>query len=94
MNIDGFLWLEDIVEKLWQKHHVIESEVEELFEESPYFLFVEKGYREGENVYAALGQTRGGRYLIVFFVYKQNKQALIVSARDMTDKERKRYERR
>ena len=94
MDIEGFLWLEDIIEKLWQKHHVVENEVEELFEESPYFLFIEKGHREGENVYAALGQTSGGRYLVAFFVYKQNKQAFIVSARDMTDSERKRYERR
>lgn len=70
MNIDGFIWLEIIVEKLWQKHHVTESEVEEIFDSSPYFRFVEKGYREGENVYAALGQTDGGRYLIVFFVFK------------------------
>lgn len=94
MNIDGFIWLEDIVEKLWQKHHVGENEVEELFDNSPHFRFVENGHRDGENVYAALGQTSGGRYLIVFFVYKQNKHALIVSARDMTTSERRQYERR
>ncbi len=94
MNIDGFIWLEDIVEKLWQKHHVEENEVEEVFDNSPYFRFVENGHREGENVYAAFGQTNGGRYLTVFFVYKQNKHALIVSARDMTASERRQYERR
>lgn len=94
MNIEGFIWLEDIIEKLWRKHHVEEHEVEEVFEFAPYFRFVEKGHREGENVYAALGQTSGGRYLIVFFVYKQSRQALIVSARDMTDRERRQYERR
>ncbi len=94
MNIDGFIWLEDIVEKLWQKHHVEENEVEEVFNNSPYFRFVENGHREGENVYAAFGQTNGGRYLIVFFVLKQNKQALVVSARDMTTSERRQYERR
>ena len=93
MNIDGFIWLEDIVEKLWQKHHVEENEVEEVFDSSPYFRFVENGHREGENVYAAFGQTNGGRYLIVFFVYKQNQQALIVSARDMSAGERRQYER-
>ena len=94
MNIEGFIWLEDITEKLWRKHHVEVHEVEEVFGNVPYFRFVEKGYREGENVYAALGQTNGGRYLIVFFVYKQNKQALIVSARDMSASERRQYERR
>ena len=94
MNIDGFIWLEDIVEKLGWKHHVRQQEVEELFDNSPYFRFVEKGHREEENVYAAMGQTNGGRYLIVFFVYKQNRQALIVSARDMTASERRQYETR
>lgn len=94
MNIDGFIWLEDIVEKLRQKHHVEENEVEEVFDNSPYFRFAEKGYGEGENVYAAFGQTNGGRYLIIFFVYKLCRHALVVSARDMTASERRQYERR
>ncbi|HVF85206.1 MAG TPA: hypothetical protein VM821_04435 [Abditibacteriaceae bacterium] len=58
------------------------------------FRFVERGHRAGENVYAALGQANGGRYLIGFFVWKQNGQALIVSARDMTASGRRQYERR
>ena len=66
MNIDGFIWLEDIVEKLWRKHHAEVNDVEEVFDNSPYFRFVENGHREGENVYAAFGQTNGGRCLIVF----------------------------
>lgn len=94
MDIEGFIWLEDIVEKLWRKHQVEEHEVEAVFDDAPYYRFVEKGHREGENVYAALGKTEGGRYLMVFFVYKHNKHALIVSARDMTANERRHYERR
>lgn len=58
------------------------------------FRFVEKGYREGENVYAALGQTRAGRYLIVFFVHKVDQRILILTARDMTIAERRRYEKK
>lgn len=94
MKITGFIWLEDIVEKLWDKHHVDTEEVLEVFDGTPHFRFVEKGYREDEDVYAALGRTEAGRYLIVFFVYKQDRQALVVSARDMTQAERRRYERR
>jgi len=94
LKITGIIWLADIVEKLWQKHHVEQHEVAQIFANSPQFRFVEKGHREGENVYAALGQTDGGRYLIVFFVHKKDGSALIVSARDMTAAERKRYERR
>jgi uncharacterized DUF497 family protein len=66
--------------------------VTEVFENSPRFFFVEKGHQQGEALYAALGQTYSGRYLKVFFVYKNNKRA--VSARDMTKTERRKYERK
>lgn len=94
MKVSGFLWLDDIVQKLLWKHSVTQGEVAELFDNSPHFFFVEKGNRKGENVYAAFGQTDGGRYLIVFFVYKKNHQALILSARDITKAERKRHEKK
>jgi uncharacterized DUF497 family protein len=46
-------------------------------------------------VYVAFGQTYGGRYLAVFFVYKpENHTAIIISARDMSAKERKTYGRK
>lgn len=42
-----------------------------------------------------VGQTLGGRYLSVFFIYKPaRKMAVIISARDMTEKERKAYGRK
>ena len=70
------------------------DEVEYVLENNPHIRFVEKGHVAGENVYAALGQTEDERYLIVFFVYKADKRALVISARDMDTAERKRYERR
>ncbi len=94
MRIIGFVWLEEILEKLSRKHGVRENEVVEVFENSPDFRFVQRGHREGEDVYSAMGQTDAGRYVIVFFVYKSNGRALPVSARDMTLAERKRYERK
>ena len=94
MYIDGFLWLPDVVEKLIVKHHVTQDEAEEVFFNGPRYRFVEKGYRQAEDVYAALGQTDAGRYLIVFFIYKSGNVAHILSARDMDRQERRRYERR
>lgn len=94
MKIIGFVWLEDIVEELEQKHQVRQHEVREVFANLPRFRYVEKGHRSGENVYATLGRTDSGRYFIVFFVYRKDKQAPIVSARDMTQSERRRYEKR
>lgn len=94
MFIDDFIWLPDIVEKLAWKHHATQDEAEEVFFNNPQFRFVEKGHRAGEDVYAALGQSDGGRYFIVFFIHKPKHMALIVSARDMDVKERRLYERR
>jgi len=94
MFIDEFAWLPDIVEKLEVKHHVSQDEVEEVFFNSPKYRFVESGYRAGEDVYSAGGQTDAGRHLIVFFIHKPGHAALIISARDMDSRERKRYERK
>lgn len=94
MRIAGFTWLEDVAEKLWQKHSVSQREVEEVFGNSPYYRYVQKGHRRGENVYSALGQTDAGRYLIAFFICKSDRKALVLSARDMSDSERKQYEQR
>jgi len=92
LKITGFIWLGDIVEKMAQKHGVQQQEVKEVFANLPHFRFAEKGHRPGENVYAALGQTDAGRYLIVFFIHKKDGRALILSARNMTRAERRKYE--
>jgi uncharacterized DUF497 family protein len=94
MNIEGVIWLGNVVDKLAFKHHVEIHEVEELLTGKPRFRFVEKGEREGEDVYMALGQTEAGRYLTVLFIHKRSKEALILSARDMAEKERKLYGRK
>ena len=94
MRIEGIVWLDQIVDKLASKHSVEIYEVEEIISGNPKFRFIEKGDREKENVYLALGQTDAGRYLIVIFIYKQTKEALILSARDMADKERRIYGRK
>ena len=93
MRIEGIIWFDEIVEKLEWKHNVQPREVTEVFINKPQFRFVEKGHRSGENVYAAMGQTYTGRYLIVFFIYKKDRRAFILSARNMTDKEKRIYER-
>jgi uncharacterized DUF497 family protein len=94
MRIEGVIWLRDIVDKLASKHHVETDEVEEVLNGKPKFRFVEKGERRGEDVYLALGQTDAGRYLSVLFIYKKTEEALILSARDMARKERRRYGRK
>lgn len=94
MKIESLIWLDEIINKLAEKHGVSRKDVREAFSNEPHFRLVEKGHRPGENVYALMGKTDAGRYLIVFFVYKRGQQALIISARDMTRAERRRYEQR
>lgn len=91
MRIRGIIWLRQVVDKLAFKHHVEPHEVEELLGNRPKIRFVEKGERKGEDVYLALGQTDAGRYLAVLFIHKKTTEALILSARDMEDRERRRY---
>jgi len=94
MRISGLIWLDEIEEKLYTKHNVEPSEVREALNNKPHFRFVENGQRAGENVYLALTRSEAGRYLIIFFVYKSDRRALILSARDMTRTERRQYEGR
>ncbi len=94
MYIDDFIWLFDILEKLAVKHDVTQDEAEEVFFNHPRYRFVESGRRPGEDVYLASGQTDAGRYLVVFFIHKSGNMALILSARDIDKKERRRYERK
>ncbi len=91
MEISRVIWLEDIVEKLLWKHNVEEREVIEVLENNPLFQRKEAGYKPGEDVYAAFGRTNSDRLLSVFFVYTKDRRAIIVSARDMSEKERRKY---
>lgn len=43
--------------------------------------------RRSGKVYHAYGQSVGGRYLLVVFLYLGRGQAQVVTARDMTQKE-------
>ncbi|MDI6727337.1 MAG: hypothetical protein QMD44_00255 [Thermodesulfovibrionales bacterium] len=92
--IDDIIWLDAIVEKLAWKHNVLPLEVEEVLTGRCRIFKRESGKIEGEDLYNALGRTKAGRYLSVFFIKKLNRKALIITARDMNKRERKRYEKK
>lgn len=52
---------------------------------------LEGGNVKDENLFVSFGRTNAGRYLSVLFVRKKDRRALVLSARDMSKKERKRY---
>ena len=94
MYVIDIIWLPDIIDKLQWKHQVSPSEVEAALFGRPTHRKVQAGHIPGEDVYAAFGRTDAGRYLVVFFVYKRSREALIISARDMNERERRLYERK
>jgi uncharacterized DUF497 family protein len=94
MEIIGYIWREDVIDKLAWKHQIQVEEVLEVFENNPRVERLERGHRPGEDLYVALGQTNAGRYLTVFFIHKKDGRALINTARDMTQKERRRHGRK
>ena len=95
MDIDYIVCPADIEDKLESKHHVTVAQARQVLLNNPRIRFGEKGHTPGQDVYAAFGQTFGGRYLAVFFVHKPDAAtAIIISARDMTTSERKRYGRK
>lgn len=91
MEITGIIWLRHVINKLAQKHQVDPEEVEEVFNSRPRFRRIARGNVAGEDLYSAMGQTNEGRYLITFFVYKRSREALVISSRDMSAKERRSY---
>lgn len=94
MTPEDLIWLPDIVDKLLEKHHVEPYEVEEVFAEQPRIFRGPKGHYPGEDVYYALGRTEAGRYLFIVFIRKIDGRALVLSARDMTTKERRQFRRK
>ncbi|MGC2234660.1 MAG: BrnT family toxin [Pyrinomonadaceae bacterium] len=91
MVISQIIWKDLFVEKFATKHGVSITEAEDVLCSKPHIRKVGKGYVKGEDVYAAFGQTIGGRYLVIFYIRKVKGAILPISARDMDDGERKYY---
>jgi uncharacterized DUF497 family protein len=64
------------------------EEVEEVLEEN-YLLF-----RAREGCYGVLGQAASGRYLFIVLVPQGGPRFRVVTARDATDAEKRRYRRK
>jgi len=91
LEIYDVIWKDVFVEKLASKHAIRIEEVEEVLFGKHHTRKVNRGNVEGEDVYVAYGQTESGRYLTIFFIWKYGTAALPISARDMTQAERRYY---
>jgi len=88
MRIQQIIWPEDRVDHI-ARHSVTPEEFEEAcFGQS----FVQRAKSEGDNpVYYVLGQTSEGRYLFCVVIQFPDGNGYPVTARSMTDKEKRRY---
>lgn len=78
--------------KSWKKHSVRPTECEELFGERRLLVSEDLAHSAREPRHFALGQTRAGRQLLVEFTIR-GQRLRVVSARDMSRKERSVYEK-
>ncbi len=83
--------MDNVVEKIHKKHGVTTTEVEELFQNGPKTRRGPKGNFINESLYYALGRTNSNRLLFAVFIHKRNSDALIITARQMDNKEKSIY---
>ena len=72
------------------KHRVSDDECEEVFFNLPLVLGPDEGHSAMEERHYILGQTHAGRRLFVAFTMRGT-SIRVISARDMTRKERRAY---
>ena len=88
---EGFDWDEGNLLKNWEKHRVSASECEQVFFNRPLISGIDVEHSTEETRYYALGTTDAGRFLFIVFTIRSNK-IRVVSARDMSRRERKVFE--
>lgn len=91
IGCEGFDWDKHNVEKNWFRHKVTPEECEQIFFNLPLVSGRDAGHSDRESRFYALGKTDSERKLFVVFTVRDNRVRMI-SARDMSRKERKIYE--
>jgi uncharacterized DUF497 family protein len=77
--------------KIWDKHRVAISECEEVFFNVPFVTAEDLKHSEGEPRFYCLGHSDAERLLFLVFTVRHTR-IRIISARDMSRKERRMYE--
>jgi len=86
----GFEWDKGNIDKNRIKHKVSSSECEQIFFNHPIWIQNDILHSTTEERYYALGKTDINRFLFVVFTIRNNR-IRVISARDMSRKERKVY---
>lgn len=90
-EITGFNWDDGNQHKNKKKHAVSMGECEEVFFNEPIVVQQDEIHSDSEDPYFLLGKTNVHRLLFVVFTIRVD-QIRIISARDMTKREKQSYE--
>lgn len=87
-----FEWDAGNAEKNWLRHRVSQAECEQVFFNLPLVVSEDGLHSLEESRFYALGRTDAGRLLFVVYTLRGEK-IRVISARDMTRREQKEYEK-
>lgn len=88
----GFDWDKGNSKKNWIKHKVTPAECEQIFFNQPLMIQDYVQHSKTEKRFLALGQTDKNRSLFIAFTFR-NDLIRVISARDLSRKEREVYGR-
>ena len=93
-KVTGFEWDAGNERKSVDKHDVSQAEAEQLFFNEPLLMVFDQQHSGVEARIHALGQTDDGRLLHVTFTMRQQETKIrVISARNMSRKERIHYDK-
>ena len=88
----GFEWNGHNAKKNWQKHKVTPAECEQIFFNRPLIVADDVRHSHSEKRFYVLGKTDLRRRLFIVFTVR-NSLIRIISARNMSKKEKRSYEK-
>ena len=89
-EFEGFERDQGNIDKNWLNHSVTPQETEQVFFNAPLIVADDAKHSKTEKRYFVLGQTDEDRPLFIAFTVRK-KRIRVISARDMSRKERKVY---
>jgi len=90
--VEGFEWDEGNARKNADKHDVSQAEAEQVFFNEPLLVMDDVKHNQIEPRLHAMGKTEAGRLLhVTFMLKKRGTQIRVISARDMSWREREYY---
>ncbi len=87
---EGFEWDVGNSNKNWHLHGATDGECEDVFFNLPLIIASDNSHSKAESRFFALGRTDANRWLFIVFTVR-NKLIRVISARDMTKSEKRKY---